>query len=79
MRVLFDVQASASYRVPATRSSKTNAQLRVHHVRAVNDAPPPTIAAASSFGDPLLLSELVRHYDPRFAGADGSTALMDAA
>jgi ankyrin repeat protein len=44
----------------------------------INDAPPPTIAAAS-FGDPLLLSELVRHYDPRLADADGRTALMDAA
>jgi uncharacterized membrane protein len=63
---------------------RESAQQRLIKIREkqranINDAPRPTIAAATSLGDPLLLSELVRRYEPRLADADGRTALMDAA
>ncbi|RKR45959.1 ankyrin repeat protein [Paraburkholderia sp. BL17N1] len=45
----------------------------------LDDAPQPTIFAAASLGDPRLLAELVRHFDPRLADCDGWTPLMAAA
>lgn len=57
----------------------TLAKIREKQQATRNDEPPPTIFAAASLADPLLLSELVRHFDPRLANSDGWTPLMAAA
>lgn len=57
----------------------TLARLREKQRATRNDEPPPTIFAAASLADPQLLSELVRHFDPRLANSDGWTPLMAAA
>lgn len=54
-------------------------KLREQQQANIDDAPPPTIVAAASLGDPRLLSELLRHFDPRLADSDGWTPLMAAA
>jgi hypothetical protein len=55
------------------------AKIREQQQAKLDDEPQPTIFAAASLGNPVLLTELVRHFDPRLADADGWTPLMAAA
>ncbi|HDR9202734.1 TPA: hypothetical protein QDB48_004089 [Burkholderia vietnamiensis] len=54
-------------------------KIREQQQAQLDDAPQPTIFAVASLGDPLLLTWLVRHFDPGLAASDGRTPLMAAA
>lgn len=54
-------------------------KIRERQQAQLDDAPEPTLFAAASLGEPLLLTELVRHFDAALAASDGRSPLMAAA